>query len=58
MNEDFDFEDDSDEHQDYEANYFDNGEGDDDSGGDSGTQYLLLMSFSFSFVSKAHDAVY
>lgn len=35
--EDFDFEDDDSEHQDYEANYFDNGEGEDDeSGGGSG----------------------
>nr|XP_019008155.1 uncharacterized protein I206_06710 [Kwoniella pini CBS 10737]OCF46936.1 hypothetical protein I206_06710 [Kwoniella pini CBS 10737] len=36
--EDFDFEEDEEEedHQDYDANYFDNGEGDDDSGGDEG----------------------
>lgn len=32
---DFDFDDDEeDDHQDYDANYFDNGEGDDDSGGE------------------------
>ena len=35
--EDFDFdEDEEDDHGDYDANYFDNGEGDDDSGGDEG----------------------
>jgi DNA-directed RNA polymerase III subunit RPC7 len=35
---DFDFDDDegSEDHQDYDANYFDNGEGDDDSGGEEG----------------------
>ncbi|WVQ81748.1 hypothetical protein IAT38_003873 [Cryptococcus sp. DSM 104549] len=32
--EDFDFDDDESDHQDYDANYFDNGEGDDDEGGD------------------------
>ncbi|KAK8847696.1 hypothetical protein IAR55_005555 [Kwoniella newhampshirensis] len=32
--EDFDFDDDDSDHQDYDANYFDNGEGDDDEGGD------------------------
>lgn len=34
---DFDFDDDEgSDHQDYDANYFDNGEGDDDSGGEEG----------------------
>ncbi|ODO06217.1 hypothetical protein L198_01449 [Cryptococcus wingfieldii CBS 7118] len=32
--EDFDFDDDESDHQDYDANYFDNGEGDDDDEGD------------------------
>jgi len=40
VNDDFDFEDESD-HQDYDANYFDNGEGDDDSGGEDGTHALV-----------------
>lgn len=45
---DFDFDDDEgSDHQDYDANYFDNGEGDDDSGGEegecrSGNPYTLL----------------
>jgi DNA-directed RNA polymerase III subunit RPC7 len=38
VDDDFDFDDDegSEDHQDYDANYFDNGEGDDDSGGEEG----------------------
>lgn len=37
MVDDFDFDDDEgSDHQDYDANYFDNGEGDDDSGGEEG----------------------
>ena len=40
MDDDFNFEDESD-HQDYDANYFDNGEGDDDSGGEEGGSSLM-----------------
>jgi hypothetical protein len=37
VDDDFDFDDDEgSDHQDYDANYFDNGEGDDDSGGEEG----------------------
>ena len=40
--EEFDFEDESD-HQDYDANYFDNGEGEDDeSGGEEGESSLIV----------------
>ncbi|CAD6575918.1 MAG: hypothetical protein TREMPRED_001539 [Tremellales sp. Tagirdzhanova-0007] len=46
VDDDFDFEDESD-HQDYDANYFDNGEGDDDSGVEEG------KSASFNF--DGHD---
>ena len=39
---DFDFDDDEgSDHQDYDANYFDNGEGDDDSGGEEGESRFL-----------------
>ena len=41
--EDAEYEDESD-HQDYDANYFDNGEGDDDSGGEEGESTVLLCS--------------
>ena len=44
---DFDFDDDEgSDHQDYDANYFDNGEGDDDSGGEEGMSMSLLSSTS------------
>lgn len=40
---DFDFDDDEgSDHQDYDANYFDNGEGDDDSGGEEGKSSCIL----------------
>jgi hypothetical protein len=38
--EDAEYEDESD-HQDYDANYFDNGEGDDDEGGEDGTSTAI-----------------
>lgn len=41
MVDDFDFDDDEgSDHQDYDANYFDNGEGDDDSGGEEGKSWI------------------
>ena len=42
MDDDFDYEDESD-HQDYDANYFDNGEGDDDSGVEEGESALPTL---------------
>ena len=43
------------DHEDYDANYFDNGEGDDDEGGDEGGgggAFLLLIVFSIFCVSR------